>query len=353
MQKLELMVGSNYDPELPDYFKSLNDQYTGVQVHETYGSIKSMKVFGSARPDFRIKDLDTKSFEDYVKTSVKNGIILNYTENGPLIRKDEVDEGLVREKLQYLESLGVGRITISHPLAMEIAARNCNIPIEVSTIYRANSEYQIRELKRRAPTINKICLDVAKNRDFKLLERLKKECDAQEIELELLANEFCISDCADRVQCYNEHAQVNSYEETMKFSNYPMGHCTKLRNKLQEVEWLRARFIIPQSMRWYQENFGINKFKVTGRTHPTPYIKWITETYMKEEFKGNLLGLWADVKNIKRVSIGKEDFANPNFSIDAELFTPEFLEVYRENDLGNDLDKEYEFLTGLLQDNRK
>jgi collagenase-like PrtC family protease len=101
-------------------------------------------------------------------------------------------------------------------------------------------------------------------------------------------------------------------------------------------------------MDYYAENFGIERFKVTGRTHPTPYILWITEEYLKQNYKGNLLQLWADVKNIKRVADGKEDFLNPKFDIDAAGFETDFIKEYENPELKN-LDVEYQFLEDRLK----
>lgn len=345
----KLMVGSNYDPILPQVFKELNDKYesSGIRIDEVYGSIQAIKIFGTARPDFRVPDISLAEFAKSVAELNAAGIAVNYTDNTPLINKKDIDIEHVKRTLKYLEELGVKRLTVCHPLAMEIIGKYSTLPVEVSTIYRANTVYQLRELKDRNPNINKVCLDVALNRDFEKIKELKAECDKLGIDLELLANEFCITDCADRVQCYNEHAQCKTEKDTSLFNRYPMGICTKLRNSKSPIEWVRARFVLPQSMSYYQEKFGIDRFKVTGRTHPTPYIIWIAETYLKQHYEGNLLQLWADVKNIKRVADGKEDFLNPKFDIDASGFETEFIQEYENLELKN-LDAEYAFLQERL-----
>lgn len=345
----KLMVGSNYDPAIPQKFKELNDKYesTGIRIDEVYGSIRKIKIFGSARPDFRVPDISLESFEQSVKELNESGILVNYTENTPIIDKSELDVEYIKKTLKYLEDIGIGRITVAHPLAMEIVGKYSNLPVEISTIYRANTPYQLRELKSRNLNINKICLDVAINRDFAKITKLKKEADSLGIEVELLANEFCISDCADRIQCYNEHAQCKTESDTALFNRYPMGICTKLRNSKTPIEWTRARFILPQSLDYYTKTLGIERFKVTGRTHPTPYILWVIEEYMKQNYKGNLLQLWADVKNIRRIANGAEDFLEDKFYIDSDGYGTEFIKSY-ENDQLSDLDVEYKFLNDRL-----
>lgn len=342
---ISLMVGSNYDPALPEAFARLNDAYAaqGIRIAEIYGSVQNVKVFGSARPDFRVPKTDMETFEKSIRDFTKAGILVNYTENIPIVKKSDIDKVLIKEKLDMLKSFGVGRLTIAHPLAMEIVQELSDLPIEVSTIYRANTVYQMRELKRRAPNINKMCLDVAQNRNFKLIFKLLEEGKKLGIDIELLANELCIADCADRVQCYNDHAQVSSEKEASDQKNYPMGRCTYLRNALAPVEWTRSRFILPQSMKLYESITGIDHFKITGRTHPTKYILWIVEEYLKQNYSGNLLGLWADVKNIKRVAHGHEDFLEPNFNIDSAYYGDDFIRRYLTDPMLSDLDLDHEY----------
>jgi len=104
-------------------------------------------------------------------------------------------------------------------------------------------------------------------------------------------------------------------------------------------------------MEWYGSECNIRHFKVTGRTHPTRYIKWITEAYMSKRFDGNLLELWADVKNISRVSKGK-DHLPPSYEIDTSYYENGFLSAYRDGVL-DDIDEEYTFLHELLKQSMK
>lgn len=320
---INLMLGTNFDPVIPIEFKKLNTMYNDIQISEVYGSIKDFRIFGSARPDFRLPNISLDSLKNQIQQY--GSIKVNYTENTPIVNKVDIDLKQVEVKLKLLKSFGISRLTLAHPLAMEIVANYSNIPVEVSTIYSVTSPFQLRELKKRCPNINKVCLDIDHNRNFNNIKRIKSEADKLEIEVELLANEFCIFDCIDRVQCYNEHTQIKTDEETSKFKRYPMGRCITARQN--PYEWMRARFILPQHMRWYGLTCKINNFKITGRTHPTPYILWIAKQYLNQNYEENLIQLWADVKNIKRVSQGK-DFLVPDFEINAKQFDENFLWDY-------------------------
>lgn len=343
---IKLMVGSNYDPELIPRLHELNSTFDEVTVAEVYGSIRGLKVFGSARPDFRIPSISLESFFEQVANYRDVGIRVNYTENTPLIDKAKTYTSEIIPRLKLLKEAGVTRLTLAHTLAMDIVAEHSDLSVEVSTIYDIKSVYQLRELKNRCPNINKVCVGVGKNRDFRWLRHFKHAADELGVEVELLANEFCVTDCVDRVQCYNDHAQISTEQEASQFQRYPMGRC--INTRMAPIEWLRARFILPQWMSWYAKNLGITSFKVTGRTHPTDYIVWVTKQYMKMNYHDNLLQLWADVRNIKRVSKGQKQFLPPVSFIHSDQIPEDLLWKYWQEDRMQDIDFELETLKQYL-----
>lgn len=350
MTMLKIMLGTNFDKELPRKLNYLNHKYerNNVRVTEVYGSIQDFRIFGSARPKFRVSDISISEFERQVAEYREYGINVNYTENTPIIKKSEIDKAEIKRKLEYLQSIGVSRITLAHPLAIELVTELSDMKIEISTIYKCNTEYQLIELNRRSANINKVCLDVSDNRNFDLIAKLNSTSLKLGIDIELLANEFCITNCADRVQCYNEHAQNENDSDAAKFKRYPMGICTNIRT-MNPIEWTRARFILPQSLNFYSKHLGITHFKVTGRTHPTHYILEMAEAYLSEHYSGNLLQLWADVKNIPRVAKGKTEFLAPKYQINAETYDDTFLMKYFDSKIQNSLEAEYEMLEETLK----
>jgi hypothetical protein len=82
----------------------------------------------------------------------------------------------------------------------------------------------------------------------------------------------------------------------------PMDVCRPSRERSPEA-WLKAKFILPDWMKSYETETGVKSFKITGRTHPASFIKYVGEMYIRGEAHGNLLALWgmleatyADVK---------------------------------------------------------
>jgi hypothetical protein len=134
----------------------------------------------------------------------------------------------------------------------------------------------------------------------------------------------CVYECCDRNQCYDLHALNLSVEAVKLFRKYPMGNCVASRIR-DPREWLMARFILPQWIEQYHRRFNIESFKITGRTHPTPYILRTTETYMSGSYTGNLLELWADVEYLGKLA---SEHRAPRVYLDCAKLSPDFLEFY-------------------------
>lgn len=339
MQKL--MIGNNYDIKLIDYIIEENKKYSDIKVKEVFGSIQKLNVIKTARPDFRVPDISIDKFSEICNKLNDNDIITNYTVNTPLVDHKEIDKNEYERFVNELYDLGVRRLTVAHPLVIKILGQiNVDMGIELSTIYRIRHPRQLYDMKKFNPNLNKICIDVMNNRNATHLRDMKKHCDDLDIEVELLANEFCIYECLVRDQCYHAHVMNKSVEDTKYFGGWPMNYCIGKREK-HPIEWLYANFILPQHMKIYQEEFGIERFKISGRTAPTPYAKWIVGVYLSQMHEGNLLELWQDVKNLSRVAKGKEDYIPQHYSIDSKKINDDFLKWYFKANVNYDNEKDH------------
>ena len=336
MSSPQFMVGSNWDPALLRGLAELNGKFLGrAKVTELFGSLSNLNPFGTARPAFRIQERTEEELRAFAAAAKQYGIWLNYTANVSMVdprvlhgRKKEI-----RDFLELIEELGFRRITIAHPLVGEIVAAQSSIPIELSTILQVRDIRQLRLLKSRIPTVDKICIDVFKNRDFAWLDEFLVECEDMGITPELLVNEFCIMDCIDRNSCYDLHSLNMAKEETALFARYPMGRCIRLRYN-DPVEWIRSRFMLPQDLPRYQTH-GYNHFKISGRTHPTPYILRTTEAYMQGFFTGNMLDLWGQLENI----INPEAHARRTIIVGKPGLVDDFLGPWERGELKTDDDE--------------
>lgn len=326
---LRLMVGNNWDPALLSGILALNEKYAnkGICVDDMYGSVVGFNPFGTARPDFRIQKKSMIEINAFIEGALENGIGLSYTVNASFVNTRELSDrkGEIKAFVKLCKSMGLKKMIVAHPLVGEILTEESHGEFEIglSTILQIRSIDQLKQWNERM-NIYKVCNDVFMNRDFPFLLKIKRYCDSRNIRFELIVNEFCVDDCIDRNQCYDLHCVNKTREDTRLFSAYPMGRCMSYRYA-NPVEWLKARFILPQHLREYKKVLGIDSFKVTGRTHHTSYILFVIEEYLKQDYQGNLLELWAHLENIGK---NEEDYKAPSYDIDVSAFPEKFMDFY-------------------------
>lgn len=298
-------IGNNFAPELPAALglanKIAEDSPTSVaRITETYGSVPGIGL-GSVRSKSRLRVCDIETTIKTFQALRARKIEVNYTVNKSVLPTlASLKEDLRSEAYKTFVSLVDGglitRATVAHPLIMEILSKGTGVPIEISTVTEISSPRQLHLLKKRAPTVDKLCVNLQYNRNIGMLKQFVEAGKELGIRIELLANEFCIFRCPDRAFCYSLQSCQDHQEH--EFDTYPMGRCIKAREN--PVEWLKARFVLPQWMKLYQERLGINCFKVTGRTHSTAYLTRMAYAYTQGKWAGNLLGLWAQLENIEK-----------------------------------------------------
>ena len=66
--------------------------------------------------------------------------------------------------------------------------------------------------------------------------------------------------CPYRDSCYLCHATNVTKEDSMSYDNYPMQFCMNARDDHSDEAWIRARFIRPEDLHYYND-IGINYFK--------------------------------------------------------------------------------------------
>ena len=303
-------IGCNFDPYLIDAVIKLNSLNNQAKVNEFYGSDRNY-AFLTARPNFRLPNVDRQYIENFVKKCTEAEIEFNYTLNSIYpgskrllaSRKDEIIDFI-----SFLEDIGVGTITISNPImAALVREASDKIGLEVSTIAHIDTVTQIKAWKDEF-RINKVCGNLLKNRSIKFLKNAVGYCQKNDIILNLMVNEFCCigggeqdgssaysTHCIYRDSCYLCHAENIYEEDTQLLNSYPMRYCIAFRK--DPSSWLKAHFIRPEDINLYL-NIHLNHFKITGRTGTTAYILKVTEAYLKNSWDGNLLSLWKPLETI-------------------------------------------------------
>lgn len=310
----QFKVGCNFDWELIDKAIELNDKYKGkAEVKEWFGS-DAQNHFVTARPKWRLPEIDEKFFKEFVKKSRDNGIVFNYTMNSiqPYGSKIEMinHKQEIQDFVKKLEDIGVYRITFANPMIGMIIREVSNIELEISCITHIDTVTQLKYFHETLG-VNKFCNSILKNRDRDFLANAAKYCNENGIILELLTNEWCsvagkgyATHCPYRDSCYLCHATNVTKEDSMSYDNYPMQFCMNARDDHSDEAWIRARFIRPEDLHYYND-IGINYFKVSGRTGTTEYVSKMMEAYMSQNWEGNLLNLW---KPLQTIYNGKNEF---------------------------------------------
>jgi len=303
----KLNIGCNFDYVLLDNIIKLNKKYRddGIQVKEFYGSLqKSLSDLPTARSDDRLIGINERQIISFISKCHDNDILFNYTLNSPLTSDwFEKTESNYRSILFKLTGYGIDIITIAHPLPLKYLSKLINndidiypdIDIEISTILDV---YSFDAIKHYIDDMNidKICLSLRRNRDFKFLTNLSKSLYVHNAEI--LVNEFCNVKgipCQDfyRKSCYELHALGGNADK--KHSGYPLDWCTETRKEYPE-SWLKANVILPHDLHYY-ERYGFRNFKISGRTLPTKFILRTTEAYLSRGkiMDDNILALWGHV----------------------------------------------------------
>ncbi len=321
--RLELKLGCNFDPNLLESIKRLNDLSEKAKVAEFYGSIRRHHRL-TARPAFRLPDIPLAELQDYVARCRENCIGFDYMLNTPYLgsKKHVVSQSpkIVRT-VRALEAAGVAAITVATPvMATLVREASPSVGLGVSTVAHINTVAQI-EAWHEHYRINRVCVDLWKNRSIRFLKSAAAFCHENDIALTVLANEFCYvgsslgggsygTHCIFRDSCYLCHAENITAEDDKLWGWYPMALCIESRGNLGS--WLKARFIRPEDVSKYQE-IGVACFKVTGRTGTTEYILRVAEAYLKGVWPGNLLELWKPLESIHSPRL--EDQAIPPIGI--------------------------------------
>ena len=226
-------LGTNFDFVLLDKIDELNKEFrdTNKQINEVYGSERRM-AYLTARPDFRLPDINKSTLESFIKKCKDINVAFNYTFNSIFPgSKQELDtkNNEIKDFVKYLENIGVKRITIASPLLMEITREaSSTIGIEVSTVAHICTVSQIKTFKENY-NIEKVCGNLLKNRSIKFLENAANWCNTNDVIYELMVNEFCgtggkdyLTMCHMRAECYIFHSTNHTKEDALLFNNYPM-----------------------------------------------------------------------------------------------------------------------------------
>ncbi|HOV26940.1 MAG TPA: U32 family peptidase [Pseudobacteroides sp.] len=277
---MKLSVGTNWDTKLIDVLSNT------PEVYEVYGSASATPI-GNGRPSFILGKIANEDMASYITKIHEKGLKFNYTLNAPCLNNleynNEAHKELI-EQLDWLVSIGIDGVTVSIPYLLEIVKKRFpSLSAKVSIIAQVNSVQKAKFFENLGA--DEIMLDYMINRDFKLLENIKKSVNCK---LSLLLNDACIYGCPYRYYHYNicGHASQVNHQTKGFYIDYCAIRCTieRLRdpNLLISSRWIR-----PEDIKSY-EDIGYDSFKVSGRRMSTNWIKNAVNAYVSRDYDGNL-----------------------------------------------------------------
>jgi len=275
---LELNVGNKWTEGYLQKITALNaaskNTKNRVMITSLYGDPLGMPYRG-VRPSDRLPECNITPHK-YIEKAAEAGIDINLTMNKPCTDA-YTSEATIRSLMEYVREYAKHPnviFTVSSPYIMEHMAAE-GIRMELSTIANQTSINFIVGMIERYRDIEKICLPIYMNRDFKKIHALVDTFTS--IKFELIVNEFCVSaqnTCIYRMDCYNTQSHG-------VHANYYFERCAKYRSE-NPIAWMLAPIVFPEWMNVYERTVNMRHFKLTGRTLPENaiienVIRWITE----------------------------------------------------------------------------
>jgi hypothetical protein len=156
----------------------------------------------------------------------------------------------------------------------------------VSVIAHVNSVQRARFFE--ALGADSITLDFNINRDFRLLEKIRK---AVKCRLILVANDACLYQCPFRYYHYNLLAHSTQPYNPLQgfYIDYCIVRCT-IEKFGNPAEIIRSRWIRPEDTHFY-EDIGIDSLKLSGRRMSTRWLVNVGRAYSEKRYDGNLFDI--------------------------------------------------------------
>jgi len=287
-----LNVGCRWNLRFLEEIRRLNRINPECRIDELYGSLPGLLPTARARD--RLPQVSLEDAAPFIAKCQASGISICYTVNASCIGPiQNFNETQFRKDLRALSDLGITRYTVTSPLLARIITEEVpDAALKISTITRL---WTISEMTRwlKYP-VYAFTIEHNIVKDLALVSYLNNYCMRKGVQLEVLANEFCLQGCPHRNLCYN----LSSHDSQRgPFDYYPFGWCYKERER-NPVEWLKSPIILPQDLELYSRITGVTHFKITGRTAPDEVILRIAECYIRERWDGNLLALWPQIHQL-------------------------------------------------------
>lgn len=260
-------------------------------IDEVFGIHQSITpIIGNGRT-FIFKKSEN-SLSNVVKNAREQGIGFNYLLNSSCIGPTFQNGGLPNlfDFLSQIENTGVQAVTIAEPFLIKFIKTNFpNLKVYASTILQIDSAEKAKYFEELG--VDKIIICWNTNRNFKTLGSIRK---AVSVNLEILANDWCLLGCPYRNCHYNASSHISSSGDETPFEIHHYYETLCFLHRLKDPSHLiRNPWIRPEDIGVY-EDLGIETMKITERTASTEWNLNTLDAYLNRSFDGNLWNLITD-----------------------------------------------------------
>ncbi len=284
-------IGCTWEQSQLNDIEKLHHYYPANKIVEVYGSTVGTR---SARAQNRVQSKTLTEAGEYIKRAKDIGVDVKWTFNMSCVgdlADFEREWDATRPMIEELSRLGVKKYIVTIPLVAELLIKEFGAEVEVSTITRISTLQELESWYDLGAA--GVCIDVMQNRNIPFLKRAIKFSHKRHKYIEVIVNELCTFMCIHRNVCYNLGSHSSSREP---FNGYPYQRCIEFRSNNPQ-RWISTQYILPTWVGYY-EALGVDRFKVTGRTHETHVISRIAECYMSGRNPANLLDLWPHINSL-------------------------------------------------------
>jgi collagenase-like PrtC family protease len=261
-----------------------------TRVTDFYGCIED-SPFSNGRVPLEHQKISRKKacqISDYIH---KRGKRLKYLLNAPDTNCHIIKDEAKKEFITYLlNDLTVDVIVAtSLDLIAYLRTLKPRLEIHLSTIAGIKKEEEL--LPFLPYNLQVIIPHHDACRYYYDFSKLTETCKKNEINIELMVTESCLFECPWRDQHYQSLAERTDDSPFHR-------RCAHKRFENPASLFSCGSFILPQDVRKFQ-HFGIDRYKITGRSKGKSYLLKTAEAYMLENYQGNVVNLMATADQSK------------------------------------------------------
>ncbi len=276
---MKFEVPFNNDPEIIDYYVERKEH-----IHFVYW--KADDWFSSGR---KMENKEIISLDELIKLIQKlkgEWISFNYVLNWKTSNNEEFDLDFRKKYVdfvRFLKNSWVDVVSISNPVLIELIKNEIpDIKIFASVILDVKNLVELKQVIDL--WVDYVCLSKSLLKNFNALWKMAKYAKSRNVELFLIANDPCLSQCVMSSYHYDTISSKSIWARSER--SYPKMRCTEIFSS-SDSSIISSTFIRPEDLEIY-EYIWFNNFKLTDREHTTEWNIKAFDSYINRRYEWKL-----------------------------------------------------------------